>query len=78
MLEQEVPVPSNKPITIMVRFTAGDEYFCSTLLGYGGENYLSITDNEDREIFDVKETSDCSKGETDSKFGQIPRIHYFL
>ena len=39
MLEQEVPVSANKPISIMVRFTAGDEYFCSTLLGYGGENY---------------------------------------
>jgi hypothetical protein len=39
MLEQEVLVTAGKPITIMVRFIAGEEYFCSTLLGYGGENY---------------------------------------
>lgn len=47
MLDQEIPVSANKPITIMVRFQAGDEYFCSTLLGYGGENYQSISENED-------------------------------
>lgn len=38
MLDQEIPVSAKKPITIMVRFQAGEEYFCSTLLGYGGEN----------------------------------------
>ena len=53
----------------MVRFTAGDEYFCSTLLGYGGENYQSINENEDREMFEIRETPDCSKGETDLRFG---------
>lgn len=53
----------------MVRFTAGDEYFCSTLLGYGGENYQSISENEDREMFEIKETPDCTKGETDLRFG---------
>ena len=39
MLDSELPVKAGQPITIMVRFTAGDEYFCTTLLGYGGENY---------------------------------------
>jgi hypothetical protein len=39
MLDKEILVTANKPITIMVRFIAGEEYFCSTLLGYGGENY---------------------------------------
>ena len=68
MLDQEIPVSANKPITIMVRFQAGDEYFCSTLLGYGGENYNSI-ENEDREMFEIRETPDCTKGETDLRFG---------
>jgi hypothetical protein len=61
----------------MVRFIAGEEYFCSTLLGYGGENYMSVADNEEKEMFEIKETSDCTKGETDLRFGQIPRIFYF-
>jgi hypothetical protein len=39
MFDSEIPVGANKPITIMVRFLAGEEFFCSTLLGYGGENY---------------------------------------
>jgi hypothetical protein len=77
MFEKEIPVSANKTISIMVRFLAGEEYFCSTLLGYGGENYPSIPENEDRELFEIRETSDCSKGETDLKFGQIPRIFYF-
>jgi hypothetical protein len=45
MLDQEKPVSANIPITIMVRFIAGEEYFCSTLLGYGGENFLEVKDN---------------------------------
>ena len=69
MLESEVPVQKGKSLTIMVRFIAGDEFFCSTLLGYGGENYLSIPENVEKDLFEVKETSDCTKGETDSKFG---------
>ena len=64
MLEQEVHVSANTPITIMVRFIAGDEFFCSTLLGYGGENYMSQNENEEKELFDVKDTPDCTKGET--------------
>ena len=77
MLDQEIPVSQGKPITIMVRFQAGDEYFCSTLLGYGGENYHSIGENEEKELFEIKETADCTKGETDLRFGQIPRVFYF-
>ena len=77
MLEQEIHVSANKPITIMVRFIAGEEFFCSTLLGYGGENFREVTENEERDMFEIKETSDCTKGETDLRFGQIPRIFYF-
>ena len=76
IFNQEIPVQANIPITIMVRFIAGEEYFCSTLLGYGGENYKEV-ENEEKNMFDIRETADCTKGETDSKFGQIPRIFYF-
>ena len=76
MFENEIQVKSGKAITIMVRFLAGDEYFCSTLLGYGGENYMNV-ENEEREMFEIKETPDCTKGETDLRFGNIPRIFYF-
>jgi hypothetical protein len=69
MLEQEIHVSQNLPITIMVRFIAGDEYFCSTLLGYGGENYKEIKENDDVDMFEIRETPDCTKGETDSRFG---------
>ena len=55
MFENEIQVKSGKAITIMVRFLAGDEYFCSTLLGYGGENYMNV-ENEEREMFEIKET----------------------
>lgn len=76
MFENEIPVKAGKAITIMVRFIAGEEYFCSTLLGYGGENYMNV-ENEEREMFVIKETPDCTKGETDLRFGNIPRIFYF-
>ena len=70
MLDQEIQVESGKPITIMVRFIAGEEFFCSTLLGYGGENFREIEENgEDRDLFEIRETEDCTKFETDSKFG---------
>lgn len=69
MFEKEILVTANKTITIMVRFIAGEEYFCSTLLGYGGENYQSVPDNEERDMFEIRETPDCTKGETDLRFG---------
>ena len=77
MFENDIPVQAGKPITIMVRFLAGDEFFCQTLLGYGGENYQSLSENEERDLFDIRETEDCTKGETDLRFGNIPRIFYF-
>jgi hypothetical protein len=61
-------VQANIPITIMVRFIAGDEYFCSTLLGYGGENYRDV-ENEEKTMFDIRASPDCTKGETDERFG---------
>ena len=78
MLDSELQVKAGQPLTIMVRFLAGDEYFCTTLLGYGGENYLKIEENVDRDLFEIRETEDCTKGETDLRFGQIPRLYYFL
>jgi hypothetical protein len=69
MLDHEIAVAAGKPITIMVRFLAGDDFFCSTLLGYGGENYQSQQENEERDAFDIKDSPDCTKGETDTKFG---------
>ena len=39
MLPQEIIVSKGKAITIGVRFISGDDFFCSTLLGYGGEDY---------------------------------------
>ena len=76
IFENEIPVKAGRAITIMVRFLAGDEYFCSTLLGYGGENFMNV-ENDERDMFEIKETSDCTKGETDLRFGNIPRIFYF-
>ena len=34
-------------------------------------------ENEEKELFEIRETADCTKGETDLRFGQIPRIFYF-
>ena len=47
-----------------------------TQLGYGGENYHSIRENE-KGSFKISDSPDCTKGETDTKFGTIPRILYF-
>jgi len=75
-LDKEEQVLKNQVITIMVRFTSGDEFFCGTYLGYGGNNRASIQENE-KDAFDVRESADCSKGETDQEFGQISRLFYF-
>jgi hypothetical protein len=47
-------------------------------MGYGGTEpgFRSIRTNEP-EMFLIQETEDCSKGETDVEFGNIPRILYF-
>jgi hypothetical protein len=68
MLDEMVHVPKDKEISIAVRFSQGEEFFCSTLLGYGGENWKNVTTNEEC-IFDIKDSPDCSKGETDHAFG---------
>ena len=39
MFKQNVLVRKNEPIIIAVRMVAGDEFFCSTYLGYGGETH---------------------------------------
>ncbi len=76
-IDPAISVAAGIPITIMVSFKVGEEFFCSTLLGYGGENYLSIPENEERDLFEIRDTPDCTKGETDTRFGNIPRLFYF-
>lgn len=39
MMPQEIVVHEGKELTIGVRFISGEDFFCSTLLGYGGEDY---------------------------------------
>ena len=39
MMPQDIVVQKGKAITIGVRFQSGEDFFCSTLLGYGGEDY---------------------------------------
>ena len=69
-------IQKGKELTIGVRFISGEDYFCTTLLGYGGEDFRHNNMNEEC-AFEVLDTEDCTKGETDYTFGQIPRIHYF-
>ena len=76
MLPQEIVVQKDKEISIAVRFMQGEDFFCSTLLGYGGENIRNSNTNEEM-AFDVKDSVDCTKHETDYTFGQVPRVHYF-
>ena len=76
MMPEEYIVQKDKELSIAVRFISGEDFFCSTLLGYGGENYRTINTNEEG-AFEVNDSEDCTKGETDSTFGQVPRIHYF-
>jgi hypothetical protein len=47
-------------------------------MGYGGEDpgYRTIKSN-DKGAFEVDFSEDCTKGETDVEFGNIPRILYF-
>lgn len=73
---KEVLVQAKLQIHIGVRFKEGDNFFCQTWLGFGGEEYKTNTANEEL-IFDIIDSSECSKGETAIHFGQIPRIHYF-
>lgn len=42
MMPEEILVQKDKEINIAVRFISGEDFFCSTLLGYGGENYHQI------------------------------------
>ena len=68
ILPAQVPVAKHKPIIIGVRFISGDSFFCTTLLGYGGEDYMNLRTNDER-AFQVVDTEDCTKGETDYTFG---------
>ena len=68
MLDSSILKNRGKPLVIGVRFiaisSAGDAFFCSTYLGYGGENYRHITHNEEC-AFEVMNTPECTKGESD-------------
>ena len=37
-LDKEIKVKKNVPISIGVRFTVGDEFFCTTYLGYNPDD----------------------------------------
>ena len=77
IFDNEINVEANTSITIMVRFIgSNEEDFCGTFLGYNEEDYSSI-DNHEKDPFLIKNSDDCTKGETDENFGQIPRILYF-
>ena len=68
MMEVPIVVQKGKEISIAVRFMSGEDFFCSTLLGYGGNEFRRIEANEEC-IFEVRESADCTKGETDQEFG---------
>lgn len=76
MFDEPYKVRANEPISIAVRFTVGEEYFCTTVFGYGGHNYKNIRGNEPNS-FRIAESDQSTKGETEVEFGQIPKIHYF-
>jgi hypothetical protein len=76
-LDSEIQVRKNVAIQIGVRFTVGDEFFCTTYLGYNNEDVDSRVKTNEKGAFKVENSIDmCTKGETDRTFGQIPRIHY--
>ena len=69
MLDKEINVRAHEAITICVRFTQGQEFFCTTLLGYGGENYEGSIPSNEPGAFLIEETEACTKFETDRAFG---------
>lgn len=71
-----IPVRKDTPITIGVRFTAGEEYFCQTYLGYNNEGVDGRIKTNEPGAFEIEDTEECTKGETDTTFGQVPRIFY--
>jgi hypothetical protein len=38
MFDEPYKVRAEEPIEIGVRFTVGEEFFCSTVFGYGGDD----------------------------------------
>jgi len=60
-------VPKDRTITIAVRFKAGDDFFCQTYYGHGGDRVRRQL--EQTEGIRVEDTGDCTKGETDYTFG---------
>lgn len=69
MFDEPFKVRAQEPISIGVRFTVGDEFFCSTMFGYGGNNYeRSIKDNE-KGAFIIADCEMSTKGETELEFG---------
>jgi hypothetical protein len=80
VFDEEIPVKAGRPISISVRYTSLEEdaFMCQVLMGYGGEDpgYGTIKSNE-KGAFEIHNSDDCSKGETDVEFGNIPRILYF-
>ena len=42
-----IVVHKGQELSIAVRFMSGEDFFCSTLLGYGGNEYKRIDTNEE-------------------------------
>lgn len=56
ILEDEIPVKKQKPITILVRYTTLDDSFMAQAwLGYGGENYKRVPENMEKDAFTIQE-----------------------
>jgi hypothetical protein len=77
-LDEEVEVENGIAISIMVRFEMKDsDDMAITNLGYRGEAHYDV-ENEEKGAFQITNSNDCTKGETDLYFGQIPRIIYYI
>ncbi len=69
MFEQPYKVRANEPITIGVKFTVGEEYFCTTMFGYGGSNYERRIKSNEQGAFIIADSEQSTKGETEVEFG---------
>ena len=69
-LDTEIKVNKNKPISIGVRFTAGDEFFCTTNRGFHHDNIDHRVRTNEPGAFTTKDNrAMCTKDETDRTYG---------
>ena len=77
IFDKPFTVRSNEPIDIGVKFTVGEDFFCGTVFGYGGNAGERANRDNERGVIRVEESDWSTKGETDVEYGQIPKIYYF-